>query len=92
MTVVSITLGVLAVVGSLYLYKTKDQPLDTTALKASYDRLTGWVAEHRGRLNEKITKVKEIAANNAEQPIHFEFYSELPKMKVPVPKKKEEIS
>lgn len=88
LTVITVTVAVLAIAGSVYLYKTKDKPLDTSALNASFKHLTGWLAEHRGRLNQKIVKVKQIATNNAEQPIHYEFYSELPKMKVPIPDKK----
>lgn len=90
LTVVSVAVMVLTVAGGTYLYQTKNQPLDTSRLSASFRELTDWFTAHKARLNKKIVKVQQMTAKNAEEPIHFEFYSELPKMKVPVPKKTEE--
>ena len=81
-------IAALALSAGLYLHKNRVSSLDTTAMTASINRLKDWVAERRGRINQKIVKVKEIALNT-EQPIHFDFYAELPKMTVPVPKKEE---
>lgn len=44
-----------------------------------------WLAERRSHLRDNLSKVKKIAAdNNADQEVHFEFYTALPTMQVQV--------
>lgn len=85
-------LALVVIIGSsagFFLWKNRARNIDTSAVSASFHRLTTWVAEHRHRLNDKVVKVKELATPKAEEPIHFEFYSELPNAIVPVPESNE---
>jgi hypothetical protein len=72
-------------IGGFYLWKNRASKMDTSAVTASFHKFSEWVAEHKHRLNQKIVKVKQLADSKQEEPIHFEFYSELPNTTVPVP-------
>lgn len=58
----------------------------TSGFFAMYTRLNQWAHERNHQLQQKIVKVKQLAVNKkASQEIHFEFYTALPNMRVPVP-------
>lgn len=52
-----------------------------------YAQANSWMTERKQRLHQNIEKVKQIAVNqkDANQDIHFEFYSALQNMQVNVP-------
>lgn len=55
-------------------------------LSSSLGQVEAWIVERKNRLGSGITKARQLAAVKQEdQPIHFEFYTELPSVKVPVP-------
>jgi cell division protein FtsN len=56
------------------------------AASAVYARVNDWMHDRNARLQKNLVKVKQLAANDkdAHEEIHFEFYTVLPNMKVPV--------
>jgi cell division protein FtsN len=64
-------------------YQYKHQPQRFLALTDCYQKLTNWMTERKHHLNQSIQVVKQIAVKDAaEQPVHFEFYTALPNMKM----------
>lgn len=51
--------------------------------------MNGWIAHHKAEFNKNLATVKQatIVKENAEQDIHFEFYSALQDMQVTLPEK-----
>jgi len=66
-------------------------PMKSSLLSAKvssyYAQANSWMTERKQRLHQNIEKVKQIAVNqkDANQDIHFEFYSALQNMQVNVP-------
>lgn len=66
-------------------YQYKHQPQRFVALTDCYQKLSSWMAERKQHLNQSIKVVKQIAVKEtADQPVHFEFYTALPSMKMEV--------
>lgn len=76
----------------LYLKGHASVQFDAHRVVTSFNQLITWAKEHKGRLNQKIERVKQVATNQTEQPVHFDFYSELPNMKMPAPGPKEKVT
>lgn len=57
-------------------------------IASSYvEQMKNWVAERKNHLHKNLEKVKQVAVRKSEPPppIHFEFYTALPNMQVPLP-------
>lgn len=66
-------------------YQYKKQPERFVALSECYTKLTTWMTERKQHLNHSIKVVKQITMKDeTDQPVHFEFYTALPNMKVEV--------
>lgn len=61
------------------------QPV-SSGVSSAYAHLNDWLHDRNTRLQKNIVKVKQLATKNKDehQEIHFEFYTVLPNMKVPV--------
>lgn len=53
-----------------------------SGISSYYGQAVAWVTEHKQHLHQGLTKVKQLSApqNDADQQIHFEFYTSLPNM------------
>jgi cell division protein FtsN len=70
---------------SVAVYQYKNHTLTTSVITTYANRFKTWIAEHRHHLQQGLVKVKQLATTKPEdQPIHFEFYTALPKMQVTV--------
>lgn len=71
----------------LFVYQPKKVVLASSGISDIYVRFNNWMHERNHKLQQKIVKVKQLAVNNKtpQQEIHFEFYTALPGMKVPIP-------
>lgn len=51
------------------------------------EQMKSWIAERRNHLHKNLEKVKQVAVRKGDPspPIHFEFYTALPNMQVPIP-------
>lgn len=75
-------LSVLAVlVGGVAFLKSK-------TLSPYYAKITHWASEQRTQISKSVEKTKQAvtAKNDVPPEVHFEFYTALPNMQVPVPK------
>jgi len=61
--------------------------LARSGIVSFYTHVQDWMQKRHHELQKNIVKVKQLAVKNKTSPqeIHFEFYKELPNMKVPVP-------
>lgn len=73
-------------------YQYHKNPKNYPAILASITKMTNWVSERKNHLHKNIVKVKQLATskNPEDVPIHFEFYSALPKMQMIAPVDKTE--
>ncbi|VVC75092.1 hypothetical protein AQUSIP_03680 [Aquicella siphonis] len=79
---------VLLIAGGSGFYVSRQHPdwAGIPRLSSAFTQMQAWVVERKSRLSRDIKKVRQLAASKQEpQAIHFEFYTELPSMKVPVP-------
>lgn len=78
---------ILAGGAGFYLYQPKSAVLATNKLSSYYQSANQWVVERKTHLQNNLVKVKQIAVakKDAKQEIHFEFYTTLQNMQVPVP-------
>jgi len=79
--------AVLAISVKCFFYPSKDVKLARSGIVSFYTHVQDWMQKRHHELQKNIVKVKQLAVKNKTSPqeIHFEFYKELPNMKVPVP-------
>lgn len=77
----------LALATGFYIWKAKTSDSVSAGFSSLSKRMHFWLTERKTRLNQNLSQVKQLTANNqnANQEIHFEFYTTLPNMRVPVP-------
>ena len=65
-----------------------------SSINSIHTRVSDWMHERKTSLNKNIVKVKQLAVNNKtpQQEIHFEFYTVLPNMRIPVPYAEKPVS
>lgn len=84
-------------ISGFVVYQYKKRPLPANGIITYFPHIQSWVAERKLRLHHDLIKIKEatVDKNQAEMPVHFEFYSTLPAMQVTtkrIAEKKEESS
>ena len=82
-----IALVILAGAGYMYQQKKPHDAMQASRVSAWLNQAGVWVAEHKGKWKQQISKVKQLTQNKtpAEDEIHFDFYSTLPNMKMSPP-------
>jgi len=69
-----------------FVYQVRRQPDQFPLIASGVQRVADWVAARKTHMSEKLEKVGRMAANkeanNAEQQVHFEFYTALPNMQI----------
>lgn len=87
---------VLVIGMGFYLHHYKKISIGHSGMSASFSKFKNWVTERKHHINTHVANVKQLVANNnTEQPIHFEFYTALPKMQIKpsdTPPKKEVVA
>jgi cell division protein FtsN len=83
----SVVIFVGVVIADQYLQKSLISPFIPPIVSSYVEQMKSWVAERKNHLNKNLEKVKQVAVRKSEPapPIHFEFYTALPNMQVPLP-------
>src|SRR5580704_6972844 len=90
--VLSMMLISMTIIGAgFFVYKHKKTTLESPAMLSYLSRISDWVNAHRHARSvsrgQDLAKAKTMPANQDESatPIHFEFYTALPSMRVDLP-------